>query len=103
MQHLWGHEYTRIIFEGDCKILVDALHGKVNRFDILNWLHDIKAWKNKFADVEFRWTIRACIDFTILAGKYDFTILAGKYDFMVLPGIYDFTVLEEKYDFVGKT
>ncbi|KAL9308029.1 putative ribonuclease H domain, reverse transcriptase zinc-binding domain-containing protein [Arabidopsis thaliana] len=45
MQHLWAKGHTKVIFEGDCKILVDVLQGKTKRFDITNWLHEIQTWK----------------------------------------------------------
>ncbi|KAL9285840.1 putative ribonuclease H domain-containing protein [Arabidopsis thaliana] len=58
MQHLWSQGYTRVIFEGDCKILVDVLRGKTLRFDIANWLQDILSWKRRFKEVKFSWIPR---------------------------------------------
>jgi len=58
MQHLWAKGHTKVIFEGDCKILVDVLQGKAKRFDITNWLHEIQTWKRRFSEVQFRWIPR---------------------------------------------
>jgi len=58
MQHLWAKGHTKVIFEGDCKILVDVLQGKTKRFDITNWLHEIQTWKRRFSEVQFRWIPR---------------------------------------------
>lgn len=58
MQHLRSRGFTRVIFERDCKLLVDILAGKTMRFDIINWIYEMKAWERRFEAVEFVWNPR---------------------------------------------
>jgi len=58
MQHLWTKGYRRIIFEGDSKILVSVLQSNSMRFDLFNWLKEIKHWQARFEEVEYAWVPR---------------------------------------------
>ena len=59
MQHLWIKGYRKVIFEGDCKLLVNVLSGKSLKFDAINWINEIKAWGLKFEVIEFIWSHRS--------------------------------------------
>lgn len=58
MQQSWIKGYRHVVFEGDCKILVEILHGRRFRFDILNWIHEIRDWEKKFLEIEHNWVPR---------------------------------------------
>lgn len=58
MQHIWSKGFTRVVFEGDCKKVIDTLNRKSLHFDGHNWIRDIWWWKGKFHEVEFVWTNR---------------------------------------------
>lgn len=58
MQHLWSKGYRFVIFESDCKKVIDTLNRRCLHFDGHNWIRDVLWWKNKFNDVEFHWTSR---------------------------------------------
>lgn len=42
-QHLWTRGHKNVIFEGDNQVLTKVLTGNVKRFDIINWIHDIRS------------------------------------------------------------
>lgn len=58
MQQCWIRGHRRVVFEGDCQILVNALQKNTARFDILNWLYEINEWEMKFEEVVHIWIPR---------------------------------------------
>ncbi|CAA0407329.1 unnamed protein product [Arabidopsis thaliana] len=44
---------------GHCKLLVNVLNGRGSRFDAINWIHEIKVWRNKFDAIKFTWSHRS--------------------------------------------
>lgn len=59
MQQLWVKGYKKVIFEGDCKLLVNVLNGSTTKFDAINWIHEIQVWGNKFEAIAYSWSHRA--------------------------------------------
>ncbi|XP_020866161.1 uncharacterized protein LOC110224440 [Arabidopsis lyrata subsp. lyrata] len=59
MQQLWVKGYIRIIFEGDCKLLVNVLNGSTTKFDAINWIQEIQDWGKKFEAIEYSWAHRS--------------------------------------------
>lgn len=58
MQNCWVKGYSRVIFEGDCKSLVDLLNKKTLNFGMYNWVREVSYWKNRFEGVQFKWVKR---------------------------------------------
>lgn len=58
MQHVWSKGYQRVIFESDCKKVIDTLNHRCLHFDGHNWIRYALWWKQKFNEVEFTWTNR---------------------------------------------
>lgn len=40
MQHCWSKGYTKVIFEGDCKKIIDILQSKTLHFEGYNWTRE---------------------------------------------------------------
>ena len=47
-----------VIFEGDNQLLVNVLNGKGTRYDVVNWIHEIKEWEKKFEAIAYTWIPR---------------------------------------------
>lgn len=58
MQHTWTKGYRKVIFEGDNKQVQELLTTSKRNFHMHNWILEIKGWKEKFEDAEFRWIPR---------------------------------------------
>ena len=58
MQHVWSKGYRKVIFESDCKKVIDTLNRRCLHFDGHNWIRDVLWWKQKFHEVEFIWIKR---------------------------------------------
>ncbi|CAH2034100.1 unnamed protein product [Thlaspi arvense] len=51
MQHCWSQRFRKVIFEGDCKQIIDQISGKVLHFGDYNWLREVRHWSTKFDEV----------------------------------------------------
>ncbi|CAL9217258.1 unnamed protein product [Arabidopsis halleri] len=58
MQNLWIKGFRRVIFEGDCQVLVNLICGRSQRFGCVNWLEEIKDWAQRYEAIEFIWSSR---------------------------------------------
>ena len=58
IQFCWCQGYTRVIFEGDNKKMIDILQSKVLQFGLYNWVREIRWWLKKIGEVDLLWTRR---------------------------------------------
>ncbi|CAA7045230.1 unnamed protein product [Microthlaspi erraticum] len=58
MQSTWRRGYRKIIFEGDCKQLVDLMNKDSLHFGLYNWLVEAWFWKTKFEEARIAWVPR---------------------------------------------
>ena len=58
MQQCWIKGYTKVIFEGDNKKMIDNLHSRKLQFGLYNWVIEVRWWSRKFQEVEFNWINR---------------------------------------------
>ncbi|RID48546.1 hypothetical protein BRARA_I05054, partial [Brassica rapa] len=58
IQFCWCQGYTRVIFEGDNKKMIDILKSKALQFGLYNWVREIRWWINKLGEVDLMWTRR---------------------------------------------
>lgn len=58
MQHAWSQCYRKVIFEGDCKQLMELINGTCLDFGSFNWLRDVWHWRRRFEDIQFNWIPR---------------------------------------------
>ncbi|KAG7572479.1 Ribonuclease H domain [Arabidopsis suecica] len=58
MQQAWIRGYKKIMFEGDCEILIKAVTDSSQPSDIANLLLDIDFWASKFSAVVFTFVRR---------------------------------------------
>lgn len=58
MQHAWSRGYTHVIFEGDCKGLVDLITRKKISFGMYNYIREVWKWEAKFNQVDYQWISR---------------------------------------------
>lgn len=58
MQHAWSRSFTKVIFEGDCKKMIDIMNKYILHFEVYNWVREIRWWMQKFEGAEFNWTNR---------------------------------------------
>ncbi|XP_024014707.1 uncharacterized protein LOC112088547 [Eutrema salsugineum] len=58
MQYCWLRGYRKIIFEEDCRNLVNLINKETLNFGSHNWTREIWKWKGKFENTEFVWTHR---------------------------------------------
>lgn len=71
MQHLWSKGYRRVIFEGDCKEMIDILNEKKLNFGCYNWTREARVWKDHFENVQYKWTPRENNQPTDILAKKD--------------------------------
>lgn len=60
LQHTWARGYSKVIFEGDCEVLINNLTGRTKTSSITNLLKDVKYWSSKFKEVRFVFIRRSC-------------------------------------------
>lgn len=53
MQHAWSKGYQDVLFEGDCRELVDMVTGAKRSFGLYNWVREIGVWSSKFQHCSF--------------------------------------------------
>lgn len=58
MQNCWIRGYRRVIFEGDCKNLVDLVNNVSLLYGLYNWIREVWRWKEKFDEIYFAWVPR---------------------------------------------
>lgn len=58
MQNAWIHGHRKIIFEGDCKQLVDLMNKVTLNFAMYNWLLEAWYWQNKCHEAIITWIPR---------------------------------------------
>lgn len=58
MQQAWIKGHRKIIFEGDCKNLVDLVNNGSLNFGVYNWIREVWYWKSKFDSILFTWVPR---------------------------------------------
>lgn len=51
LQTVWFKGYRKIIFEGDCQILVSSVNGVHEELSVLNLCKDINTWEMKLEDI----------------------------------------------------
>ncbi|XP_023635799.1 uncharacterized protein LOC111829922 [Capsella rubella] len=79
MKHAWLRGFNKVVFEGDNQVLVRLLTGSAVRYDLLNWIHEIKGLATLFEAVEFTWTPRSNnIPADILASTQHSALNKGK-------------------------
>ncbi|XP_010456882.1 PREDICTED: uncharacterized protein LOC104738397 [Camelina sativa] len=66
IKQCWLSGFPKVIFEGDNQVLVNMLNGNNTRFDIFNWIQDIKGWTSRFESFAFKWIPRSA---NLLADK----------------------------------
>ena len=59
MQQCWTRGYTKVIFEGDNKKMIDNLQSRKLQFGLYNWVREARWWSRQFQEVEFKWINRA--------------------------------------------
>lgn len=59
IQQAWLKGYRRIIFEGDCEILINTINGASKQSAITNLLLDIDYWTTKLGSATFCFTKRS--------------------------------------------
>ena len=59
MQQCWIRGYTKVIFEGDNKKMIDNLQSRKLQFGLYNWVREARWWSRQFQEVEFKWINRA--------------------------------------------
>ena len=58
MQHTLSLGFTKVVFEGDSKKIIDIMNKQILHFEVYNWVREIRWWMQKFEGVEFMWTSR---------------------------------------------
>lgn len=58
IQQAWSLGLDCLVFEGDCKTLINILHDQQMDFNIENICWDISKWAKKFRECNFQFTIR---------------------------------------------
>ncbi|CAA7047582.1 unnamed protein product [Microthlaspi erraticum] len=58
MEHAWVRGYRKVIFEGDCKELINLVGNTSLNFGIYNWIQEVWFWKSKFEEAVFSWVPR---------------------------------------------
>ncbi|KAG7564560.1 Ribonuclease H-like superfamily, partial [Arabidopsis suecica] len=59
MQNCWSKGYTRVCFEGDNKEVEELLNGNKLNFGMFNWIREVRIWRSRFTDCQFRWCHRS--------------------------------------------
>lgn len=58
MQHCWSQGHKKVIFESDCRKMINVLNQQGLHFDGYNWFREINWWRKQFHDIKFTWTSR---------------------------------------------
>lgn len=58
LQQAWIRGYTKIVFEGDCDLLITLINEGSNNISIANLLLDIRFWASKFRNIQFTFVKR---------------------------------------------
>jgi len=60
LQQAWIRGFTKVYFEGDCKILIDSINNESIDSSITGIYADIKFWAAKFKEVYFSHVNHCC-------------------------------------------
>lgn len=71
MQQCWCRGFTKVVFEGDNRKMMDILNAKVLNFGTYNWTREVRWWTTKFKEVMFRWIKRTGNDVADKLAKAD--------------------------------
>lgn len=58
MQHCWSRGYRKMLFESDCKKLINILDGQSLNFQAYNWIREIRWWSRQFEAIRIIWIRR---------------------------------------------
>ena len=58
MLHCWSKGYKKVVFENDCRKMINILNHHGLHVDGYNWIRDINWWRQQFHEIKFVWISR---------------------------------------------